>query len=94
MIPAKRSPTAAQVRAGLITGFKQPIPVCPVTVLPYLTREGAELPINQIVPETAQLEQGNPPPDRGLTEAYPFPPNPDFEQEFDDANPDNADEFV
>lgn len=74
MLPATRGAARAQARAGLRPFHRRPMPVCPVTVLPYLTREGGKIPPGEIIPEAALAEQGHPSPDRGVTEA--FPPDP------------------
>lgn len=76
MIPASRDPSRAQSRSGLAVRMRRPMPVCPVTVLPFLTREGALVPAAQIVPELGLAEQGSPPPDRGLSRPFPFPADP------------------
>lgn len=73
MIPASQDASGAQARAGLKTRFRRPLPVCPVTALPFLTRDGAYVPVAQIVPERGLAEQGAPPPDRGLSRPFPFP---------------------
>lgn len=73
MIPASQDASGAQARAGLTVKFRRPLPVCPVTALPFLTREGALVPIEQIVPERALAEQGPESPDRGISRPFPFP---------------------
>lgn len=73
MIPASQDASDAQSRAGLKIKQRRPMPVCPVTVLPFLTREGAFVPVSQIVPEQALEEQGSPAPDRGISRLFPFP---------------------
>lgn len=80
MLPVKKNAIPALTRMGIAAPLL-PVSVSPLTVLPFLTRNGSRFPAtvypsSQIVPEAALCEQGSPPPDRGPTETFPFPPDP------------------
>lgn len=87
MLPASKNAVPSLARAGLLSPL-MPVSVCPVTVLPFLTRDGKAFPStarpsSQIVPETALCEQGTPPPDRGVSTPFPFPPDTPRDEELE-----------